>query len=155
MNNKSRWWTALLLLGGYCLVGALSLQAGDRFVNNNNGTITDHKSKLIGLADGNCLQKRSWDEAVAEVARLASGKCGLTDGSAAGDWRLPTKRELTILVDWRNSGRFVALNNDFYWSSTVNDEDSTLAWLIFLATVYVGNDVKSDKNMMWPVRDAH
>lgn len=27
------------------------------------------------------------------MAALASGRCGLTDGSKAGDWRLPTKDE--------------------------------------------------------------
>jgi hypothetical protein len=155
MNKKGGWRIGVIVAGFCLLTGSWALQAGERFTNNNNGTITDHKSKLIGLADGNCLQKMTWDEAVAEVARLSSGRCGLTDGSVAGNWRLPSKRELNILVDWRKSGKFVALNNDFYWSSSANDEDSTLAWLIFLATVYVGNDVKSDKNMFWPVRDAH
>ncbi|WP_193771167.1 DUF1566 domain-containing protein [Candidatus Magnetaquicoccus inordinatus] len=155
MNNRAGWWKGAVVIGLCSLLGGGFLQAGERYTNNNNGTITDHKSKLVALADGNCLQKMTWDEAMAEVGRLASGKCGLTDGSAAGNWRLPTKRELGILVDWRKSGKFVALNNDFYWSGTVNEEDSKLAWLIFLATVYIGNDLKSDKNMYWPVRDAH
>ena len=145
-----------MVAGMVCLllmVAAVGSQAAERFVNNGNGTITDHKSRLIGLADGNCLQKRTWEEATAEVGKLASGLCGLSDGSPPGGWRLPTKRELPILLDWKKSDRFVAMRHDFYWSGTTNEEDSSLAWLLFLTTGYVGNDVKTDKNLMWPVRD--
>ena len=36
----------------------------------------------------------NWDEAVAYCSSLASGMAGLTDGSVAGSWRLPSKEEL-------------------------------------------------------------
>ncbi|MEO5362191.1 MAG: DUF1566 domain-containing protein [Magnetococcus sp. DMHC-8] len=143
-----------LMAGLVCLMVSVGVQAAERFVNNGNGTITDHKSKLIGLADGHCLQQKTWDEAVAEAARLASGMCGLSDGSSPGSWRLPSKRELPILLEWKKSGAFSSMHNDFYWSGTVNEEHNSLAWLLFLTTGYVGNDVKTDKNAMWPVREA-
>jgi hypothetical protein len=33
------------------------------------------------------------------AAKVADGQCGLTDGSSAGDWRLPTEAELTAIMD--------------------------------------------------------
>jgi hypothetical protein len=40
-----------------------------------------------------------WANAMEETALLASGDCGLTDGSQRGDWRLPT------LLEWQMTSR--------------------------------------------------
>ncbi|MEO5352813.1 MAG: DUF1566 domain-containing protein [Magnetococcus sp. XQGC-1] len=137
----------------WLLLSPLPSQSAERFVNNGDGTITDNKAKLVGLARLECYQKRNWDEAMTAVSKLASGMCGLSDGSPPGSWRLPSKKELPILQDWKKSGQFVGARADFYWSSTPNEEDPTLAWLFFITTGYVGNDVKTDKNEVWPVRE--
>jgi hypothetical protein len=47
--------------------------------------------ETIHLVDGRWLQ--SWPAANNSAAALTDGQCGLTDGSAAGDWRLQTKAE--------------------------------------------------------------
>ena len=43
-----------------------------------------------------------WQEALDAANTLASGSCGLSDGSMAGDWRLPNVNELRSLIDWGN-----------------------------------------------------
>lgn len=67
----------------------------NRFVDGGNGTVRDNSTGLIWLKNANCadLGRKTWDEANAAAAALASGACGLTDGSVAGNWRLPTISE--------------------------------------------------------------
>ena len=42
---------------------------------------------------------RSWTDAISDCHGLADGSCGLTDGSSAGDWRFPNRKELESLLD--------------------------------------------------------
>jgi len=65
-----------------------------RFTDNGNGTITDNLTGLIWLKNANCFGTQTWAQALTDANRLANGACGLTDGSVAGDWRLPNVREL-------------------------------------------------------------
>ena len=64
-----------------------------------NGTVLDTLSGLVWLADANCgalgngISGTFWAAAKVAVAALASGTCGLTDGSVASDWRLATRTE--------------------------------------------------------------
>jgi len=54
-------------------------------------------------------------------SRVASGNCGLSDGSAAGDWRLPNLRELESLVDLRVCELFnfaAALSTNLYFAAS-------------------------------------
>ena len=60
-----------------------------RFTDNGDGTITDNLTGLVWLAQADCLGKIEWLAALAAANALADGQCGLTDGSVAGDWRLP------------------------------------------------------------------
>jgi hypothetical protein len=55
--------------------------------------VTDNLTNLIWLKNANCDGQKDWNEAETWAANLASGTCGLSDGSSAGDWRLPTKTE--------------------------------------------------------------
>jgi len=45
-----------------------------------------------------------WDEAMTAAKGLKDGDCGLTDGSVAGDWRLPNVREFLSLIDYKFYG---------------------------------------------------
>ncbi|MBF0400895.1 MAG: DUF1566 domain-containing protein [Magnetococcales bacterium] len=150
------------ITGGVLCVGAVVVGlaatfsvagAAERLVVNGDGTITDHKAKLVGLAKADCFSGRKWEYAQTAVGNIASGVCGLTDGSAPGSWRLPTKRELPILLEWKKSRIFQGVHADFYWSSTTHEEDESLAWVIYLGTGYVGSDAKENKSELWPVRD--
>ena len=70
---------------------------------------------------------------------LADGNaaCSLADGSAAGDWRVPNRNELTSLLNLGTFGPTLPAGHPFmnvatiYWSSTTAGFDSTRAWLVF------------------------
>ena len=114
-----------------------------RFTDNANGTVTDNLTGLIWLKDANCLPsshdgRRSWDSALAHANDLASGACGLSDGSRAGDWRLPNRNELTSLLDLGQRNPALSRSHPFtsfqparYWSSTPSTPSS--AWRVDFA----------------------
>ncbi len=68
--------------------------AAGRFTDNCDGTVTDTLTNLFWLKNANCFGAKNWDTAISWTAEINSGECGLTDGSAAGIWRLPSKEEL-------------------------------------------------------------
>lgn len=70
----------------------------NRYVNCGNGTVTDTATGLVWLQDASCLGSADWATGNTAAAALADGQCGLTDGSSAGDWRLPTDEEWKAMV---------------------------------------------------------
>jgi len=138
-----------------------------RFTVNGDGTVTDRLTGLIWLENAGCLSPAVWSGAMAEANQLASGQCGLTDGSAAGTWRLPNMIELESLVDVSASNLSLALDNYFsnvssgiYWTSTAyygGETGSTYAWTIrFSDGAYVNdsasNIIATSKNAVWAVK---
>lgn len=106
-----------------------------RFTDNGNETVTDNLTGLIWLKSGNCFGKRTWAQALADCNNLAHGSCGLTDGSSAGDWRLPNIKELQSLIDYGRwnpalpAGHpFMVKVDDYYWSSTTYASSTDYAW---------------------------
>jgi len=97
-----------------------------RFTDNQDGTVTDHLTGLVWLKNAGCFTPTNWSTALATANQLASGACGLTDGSAAGQWRMPNANELESLVDVSQANPAVTGGNPFtginlataYWSST-------------------------------------
>jgi hypothetical protein len=95
-----------------------------RFIDNGNGTVTDNLTGLIWMKDAGSIGAKYWVDAVQSCSTLAHGAHGLTDGSYAGDWRLPNVRELYSLVDFGHYNYalpdgylFMNVMNN-YWSST-------------------------------------
>lgn len=70
----------------------------NRYVNCGNGTVTDTVTGLIWLKNANCFSTKTYSAANQAAAGLAAGQCSLTDGSSAGDWRLPSKAEWAATV---------------------------------------------------------
>ena len=70
----------------------------NRYVDCGNGTVTDTVTGLIWLKDATCLGSAPWAAANDLASSLAHGRCGLTDQSVAGDWRLPTIEEWVATV---------------------------------------------------------
>jgi len=108
-----------------------------RFADNGDGTVTDNLTGLVWLKDANCSDTAggidrsggllNWPSALTWSNNLASGKCGLSDNSVAGDWRLPNVNELRSLVDYSRHDPALPAGHPFsnvqsvwYWSSTTN-----------------------------------
>lgn len=136
-----------------------------RFVDNGDGTITDNIAGLIWLKNANCFGKENWKTAISDAKSLASGLCGLTDGSVAGDWHLPEKSELESFVNvaasdlarWLNNHGFANVESDWYWSSTVIRNPSGGeggAWIVNMGNGRMGYGVESDAKHVLPVRIA-
>lgn len=139
--------------GGAAPSQAAPPQTEERFVDNNNGTVTDRKYKLIGLKNVKCFGRKSWSDALSATRDLASGACDLRDGSHAGDWRLPTKDELSVLMEWKESGMFPGVPPfDDFWSRDVNPEITANAWFIRIDSGNVEQGTKGIENRFWPVR---
>ena len=62
--------------------------------DNGDGTVTDSSTGLVWLKNANCFGSVNWDEAKTKASQLKNGQCGLSDGSTAGQWRLPTINKL-------------------------------------------------------------
>ena len=53
-------------------------------------------------------------------------------GTSAGNWRLPTQRELMLIWVMQKKGQLTGLSlaGDVYWSSTIYSNATTSAWNI-------------------------
>jgi hypothetical protein len=133
---------------------------GQRFTDNGNGTVTDNLTGLIWLKDANCFGTQTWANAISSSNSLASGVCDLTDGSHAGDWRLPNREELRSLVDYSRYNPalpgghlFTNVQANWYWSSSTSAYYTDYAWVVDMWRGYVYSYGKSgDFNDVWPVR---
>jgi len=84
-----------------------------RFTDNGDGTVTDELTGLLWLqnaycqdtvcSDSDCVTGAdlSWADALKFANYLQHGYCDLSDGSVAGQWRLPNVKELLSLVNYR------------------------------------------------------
>ncbi len=139
----------------------------DRFTDNQDGTVTDSVTGLVWLKNAGCFSSANWAGALAQVNMLASGACGLADGSAAGEWRLPNINELESLVDVSRSNPALAPGHPFtnvstaiYWSSTSyfgGESGSWNAWAIRLSDGrYINDSASNNKatasNQVWAVK---
>ncbi|HWE48456.1 MAG TPA: DUF1566 domain-containing protein [Bryobacteraceae bacterium] len=140
-----------------------------RFTDNRDGTVTDSNTGLIWLKNAGCFDPANWADALAKVNALATGGCGLSDGSTAGQWRLPNTNELESMVDVSASNPALTPGNPFtgvslsiYWSSTSyfgGQAGSPSAWAIqFSDGRYINDSVSNSKqtafNQVWAVRDS-
>ena len=90
---------------------------------------------------------------------MANGSCGLTDGSTAGQWRLPNITELESLVDAGRSNPalptghpFTSVQSDYYWSSSTYSGYTASAWYVYMYDGYVNDVNKTYIYYVWPVR---
>ena len=61
--------------------------------------VTDNLTGLIWLKNARCVGGTDWENALTWCNTLASGSCNLSDGSSAGEWRLPNINEFSSLFD--------------------------------------------------------
>ncbi len=133
-----------------------------RFVDNGDGTITDALTGLIWTKSaslGNSAM--TWSSGLSYANALGGGMDGLTDGSVAGDWRLPNVRELQSLTDYsnydpclENGHPFVSVPVAYYWTSSTDINRPTDAWSVYLRSGWGGQLAKSSTAYVWAVRDG-
>ncbi len=175
----------LLATGVYAAAGGgsfgprddASLQLGavlttPRFIDQGDGTLADTVTGLTWLKKADCINQ-PWGTALASVNQLASGQCGLTDGSSGGQWRMPNRSEMLSLSDraptfpqasyldgqYQASGVLtgpVIFSNfvvsHYYWTSTTDAADVSQAWTIYNCDFGVYNIFKSDSHFTLAVR---
>ncbi len=92
---------------------------GDRYTDNNDGTVTDNRTCLIWLKDADCLGKQTWAEASVQICQLNGQKDCRSENEAEPEeedekpldceeytigtitgWRLPTLQELQSLMHY-------------------------------------------------------
>jgi hypothetical protein len=127
------------------------------FVDKGNGTIYDTVNNLTWLKNANCFSYKTWDNAISLSNNLASGQCGLSDGSIAGNWHLPTVDELMIFlnsgynISSLTSAGFANVQNA-YWSSTI--KDASKAYGVSFDNGYRIDESKTFTTAVWPVRSG-
>jgi len=137
-----------------------------RFIDNQDGTVTDALTGLIWLQDAGCFSAGSWSAAFTAAAQLANGACGLSDGSTVGQWRMPNVAELESLLDASRSSPALHTTHPFanvgttYWTSTTYRGDTFAAWVIRLTDGrYINDSVANAKstayNLLWAVRSSN
>lgn len=131
-----------------------------RFTDNGDGTVTDNLTGLIWLKNANCFGTTSWAQALADCNTLANGDCGLTDGSLAGDWRLPNIKELQSIIDYGQNSPALppghpftdVQTSNYYWSSTSSASSTTnYAWGVHGNDGTIDDELKVNSYWVWPV----
>jgi hypothetical protein len=155
-----------VLVNGVC--DAASTASSIHVVDEGDGTVTvtDGFGARVWLRDANCTETVNgisraagpipWSEAVSWSQGLASGACGLSDGSVAGDWRLPDEVELQLLAaDLATAGEsvrsvFTGIQSRGYWNSF-----STclgIYGVVEIATGHYTDETGTVPFNVWPVR---
>ncbi len=139
-----------------------------RFVDNNDGTVTD-STGLTWLQNSACFEHQNWHDALTAIAALGNGICGLSDQSKPGDWRMPnTNEQLSLfsyeyntpaLTDtegtgyWAENDPFVGIRTgSYYWSSTDANSDPSNAEMITFQNGTLTSTGKGNENLVLPVR---
>ena len=122
------------------------------YVDNGNGTVTDTRTGLMWLQDGNDYnggKEQMWKNAV-------SG-CKKFNFAGHKDWRLPTAHELFSLVDFGKK-EFPLIDKIFkntrywYWTATNYVPSTTYAMIVGFQNGYVTNLGKTTAYYVRPVR---
>ncbi len=125
-----------------------------RFMDNNNGTVTDKLTGLVWAANANSGGKLTWQLALDYVNGLNN-----TRYLGFNDWRLPNISELSSLVDRSkvmpsvpDNSFFINVQSDTYWSSTTMSSYTLYAAVVGMQSGYIGNYDKYNQSYVWPVR---
>ena len=165
----------------FCLLSIFFLQepafSAFNFIDNGNGTVTDARTGLVWLKNANPCGQKNWYDAGTYCASLANGQAGLTDGSTAGQWRLPNKEELEGIgtdppaiwegpglpsVTWTRPGApFTNVQEgpaNYYWSGTTFPFPPyypDYAWNVRMGNGDVSDDSKGPNDLydVWAVRE--
>ncbi len=156
------------------MVLGMAISARASLLDLGNGIVLETKndgSKLMWLKDAKTVTpgvsdeygRMTWDSAVAWADQLVYG--------GYDDWRLPTTpgtftgktaegelgylyyTELGNSTSLINTGPFIHLEGNVWWSSLEYDENN--AWVFAFHSGYQGTNPKTDMDYVWAVRSAN
>jgi len=133
-------------------------QINDRFIDNNDGTISDKQFNVIWVKDPTVLGAVFQKTMTFEEAKEACEK--LSYAGYNSGWRLPTIEELRSIIDYSRSDPawdtdvFAGKHNDWYWTSTPCAWDSDAAWCVGSVNGVVFYDHKYGHYYVRPVRSS-
>jgi hypothetical protein len=128
---------------------------GERFTDNNDGTVIDNLTILIWLKDANSLSgSTNWASALNYCNNLEAG--GHTD------WRLPNSNELRSLYEVGESNPalpdghpFTGVQSSCYWSSTTLTAITSFAFFVDMNNGGLNPASKETSYYVWPVRGGN
>ena len=135
-----------------------------RFIDNNDGTVTDLVTNLMWVKNPHALSgnssslERTWQNGMD-----FSNGVAISNFAGYNDWRMPNVRELHSLVDYGlqslalPSGHpFINVQSALYWSSTTSAMNTMAAWAVRLTDGSVEARLKGDQaGRIWPVRGGY
>ena len=106
-----------------------------------NNIVTDNTTGLVWQDDAVVSSThRSWADAVTYCDGLSLG--------GYSDWRLPTMKELTTIIDYGASpamdGIFANVGGSYYWSSTEYFYKTDQAWSVYFQSGYDNHNTKTN-----------
>lgn len=133
---------------------AFQASSTGRFIDNQDGTITDRQTNLMWIKNGwrlNFIAAETWQDAVDKCNRFRHGNYT--------DWRLPTIEEWRTLIDTGNQNPAIVEPNPFeniighmpYWSQS----DFSFGPKSYVVIMYSGSikqQNKKEKAFILPVR---
>ena len=135
---------------------ALSLPAEKgRFVDNQDGTVTDTETNLMWIKNGWSLEffsAATWDDAINKCKDFRQG--GHTD------WSLPTIDEWRMLIDKQKQCPALVEPNPFdniivhmpYWSRSELNKSPVQAYTVMLYSGTINHQNKNERAFILPVR---
>lgn len=146
--------------GGTCVAGTPPPLEAARLADGGDGTLVDEvtglrwlrrpacEAALGGLARPGGLA--GFDESAAWVAHLGDGACGLSDGSAPGDWLLPSYEQLRRIPGAAGADLFQGAAVGPAW--TRDEPCATTALTVDPVTGEPGEHPKEEPLGAWPYR---
>lgn len=135
-----------------------------RFIDNEDGTVTDNLTGLMWLKDANCFGAKIWQDALNTVAdfNINPNNYNCQDYTELySDWRLANRKELYSLIDFSQYEPALPTGHPFtnvqpwlYWSSTTVARTKNKAWTeyIYVGDLYSESKSNDTEVLIWPVR---
>lgn len=149
-----------------CNSNVVSTAPDSRYVDHNNGTVTDLYTGLmwqqcsygqtpVGSVCTGSVSDMAWDSALQHVGTVN------TPGFAGhSDWRLPNVKELESLTDDAcyspaiNGILFTSISGGYYWSSSPSAGVPGNAWSVDFSFGYSSHEPRTETNHVRLVRNV-
>jgi len=164
-----RFHLMVMVLLAVCFFNSATARSTPRFVDFGEGALWDRTTGLYWLQNADCYGAQAYNNATPLPPLLSSGQYGLTDGSVAGQWRMPSIEELRSLTAAPDNYRTPSLTAagfqnvggvdgaTDYWSSSQYEKEGVLRSYLLDPKHGVNASCTTfgpySSYNIWPVRD--